>query len=314
MKWHIFFFALGLLSCQSQAETDQRDISAPPSAEAVIEGVRFSDILDEYRALNIRLESIAYPILSANVSLCPKIRRDVGFTVHTVDDYPVTLRAVARDLLPVGDELSLRTVRKGSPADNAGLRSGDRLIGIGQSFIPSGTQTGTLWDGILNRALEADVTPVIIERDGHRIRAELRPETLCDYPVTVFFSERVNGHTDGEKVLITSALMRTVPEDVNLALIVAHEMSHAIAGHISQTPSKALELEADRMALVMMARAGYDINYAISYWKAAPHPNRGYQASSSTHPSILDRLTNFEISERHIRRKQAQGQELLFWD
>ena len=147
---------------------------------------------------------------------------------------------------------------------------------------------------------------------GQRYATKLRAETACDIPINVIFSNAVNGHTDGEEVFITSELMRTVPDDVNLALIAAHEMSHVIAGHQGQALGQAIELEADRMALVLMENAGYDIDAAISYWQRAVHPHEKHQGGSRSHPSIDARLLNFSTERARIRRQQALGQALTF--
>jgi predicted Zn-dependent protease len=130
--------------------------------------------------------------------------------------------------------------------------------------------------------------------------------------VNVFYSERINGHTDGREVWITSQLMRTVADDVNLALVVAHEMAHAIAGHNMEVPTKALELEADRMALIMLSRGGYDIGRAVDYWQHAPHPHDPGQSVSKTHPSMGERFNNFRRVQREIETRLARGETLTF--
>jgi len=95
--------------------------------------------------------------------------------------------------------------------------------------------------------------------------------------------------------------MRAVPDDTNLALVIAHEMSHMIAGHFNQTPTQALELEADRMALVLMARAGYDIDAAVSFWKSAAHPHDGGAENESSHPTTRERYENFQTELKRIK-------------
>jgi len=70
--------------------------------------------------------------------------------------------------------------------------------------------------------------------EGRDYVARIRSENVCDIPATLIFSEDINGHTDGQQVFITSALMRSVPDDTNLALVIAHEMAHVIADHINE--------------------------------------------------------------------------------
>ena len=150
----------------------------------------------------------------------------------------------------------------------------------------------------------------MLKRGEDRLTAAVKPETICDYPANVFFNEKANGHTDGEQIIITSELMKTVPDDINLALIIAHEMAHAISGH--QRKEKPLELKADRMALVLMSRAGYDIDSAIRYWGEAAHPHQGYQETSKTHPTITERYENFRREQARIEKLKTAGKILRF--
>jgi len=161
-----------------------------------------------------------------------------------------------------------------------------------------------------HRAFKNEGAELKILRGDRRLDISVAPETICDYPANVFFHEKANGHTDGAQIIITSELMKTVPDDVNLALIIAHEMAHAIKGH--QRKEKALELMADRMALIMMTRAGYNINRAINYWRDAVHPHADYQTTSKTHPSISERYENFRKEQRRIKKLNAQGKALNF--
>lgn len=283
--------------------------------------VRFSDILDQYRALNTRLEDVAARLQIANAPLCSNIVRHPGYTVHTLSDYPAQLQQVARSLLSVDEGLSVRTVRHGSPAQMAGLAAGDKLIGVNGHRFASGLTQRKFYDRVTKLAFAEDEASLTIARSGAGTPPEImsfdmRPQNLCGYPAHVVFDETVNGHTDGSAVWITSELMRTVEDDVNLALIVAHEMAHAMAGHLQLTPTdderKKLELMADSMALVMLARAEFDIGLAVGYWTRADNPQRLSQSRSETHPSITQRLQNFEAAQRAINAAQRAGTELDF--
>ena len=96
--------------------------------------------------------------------------------------------------------------------------------------------------------------------------------------------------------------MRHVIDDTNLALIIAHEMSHIIAGHIEFAPSQDLELVADQMALVLMARAGFDVETAVEYWKDSNHPHEGGEKTQSSHPATSARYKNFKKELKRIRK------------
>ena len=270
----------------------------------------FAQILEEHQSYNARLQDVAAPLFKANTNLCPRTRRDIGMTVHTISDYQPSLQPFAEVLMDATDRLSVRTIRKGSPADSAGLKIGDKVIGINGAYMPGGFTVQRFFKVATQNAFKQDSTELKVMRGKKRIDIEVSPETICDYPANVFFNEKINGHTDGKQIIITSELMKTVPDDVNLALIIAHEMSHAIKGH--QRKEKALELKADRMALVLMSNAGYDIDRAISYWKDTSHPHAESQKVSKTHPTIDERYENFRKEQARIETLKATGKPVKF--
>ena len=270
----------------------------------------FMAILEEHQAYNTRLQNVAAPLLKANTPLCPRTRRDIGMTVHTLSDYQPSLQPFAEVLIGASDRLSVRTVRDGSPADKAGLETGDVIIGINGAYMPGGFTVQRFFEIATQNAFKGESAELKILRGETRLDINVMPETICDYPANVFFNDKANGHTDGEQIIITSELMKTVPEDVNMALIIAHEMAHAIEGH--QRKEKALELKADRMALILMSRADYDIDRAIGYWREAVHPHAEYQETSETHPSISERYENFRKEQARIEKLKVAGKTLKF--
>ena len=270
----------------------------------------FAAILEEHQSYNARLQDVAAPLLKANAELCPRTTRDIGITVHTLSDYQPNLQPFAEVLMGASDRLSVRTVRDGSPADESGLKTGDVIIGINGAYMPGGLTVQRFFEVATQNAYKSKSAELEVRRGEERLTLTVKPETICDYPANVFFNDKVNGHTDGEQVIITSELMKTVPDDVNLALIIAHEMAHAIKGH--QRKEKALELKADRMALVLMTRASYDVDRAITYWKDAAHPHAEFQKTSKTHPSITERYENFRQEQIRIEQRQTAGQKIRF--
>ncbi len=309
----LFASLFTMAACSGTAVSGaQGEEIVPESVPGAEDEVSFADVLAQYQALNARLELIAAPLLMSNTELCPQTKRSLGLTVHTVSDYPPNLQPIARELLGVSNRLSIRTVRPGSPADMAGLKTGDDILQIAGNYIPRGDTAQRFYEAATQGPYKNETVNLIVNRGGETIETTAFPETICGYPVNVYFSEEMNGHTDGEQVLVTSQLMRNIPDNVNLALIIAHEMGHAIAGHTDQSKSKKLELKADRMALVLMQRAGYDINAAISYWQRANHPHADFQRSSKTHPSISERYENFKAEQTRIEKLNTTGQPLTF--
>ena|GEM_PF-2016793 len=272
----------------------------------------FVSILKSYQDLNTRLENVSAPLLLENAALCPKTRRDPGFSVHTIRDYPENLQAVARVLLPVSDTLSIRTVRKDGPADRAGLRSGDILYKIETSRLASGPTARDMYGWMSKSAFKKSNFELSLLREGEILSVQIQPQTLCDYPVSIFFSNQINGHSDGKAVWITSELMRSEDNDNNLALIIAHELAHNIHGNRKFKTQKSRELMADRMALVLMQRAGYDIARVISDWTQTRHPHMDLQDASKTHPTLEERLANFKQEAARIDQALKLNRPLTF--
>ena len=121
--------------------------------------------------------------------------------------------------------------------------------------------------------------------------------------------------------------------DAEMAVVIGHEISHAIARHggermsqgyiqnagaavvsvlMSDSAYKDLavsaygittnlagilpysrlhESEADKIGMMLMAKAGYDPNYAIAFWKKFGGSSGGFlEAFTSTHPPGSDRI------------------------
>jgi len=267
------------------------------------EGTTFEDVLSEYQQLNDRLARVAAPLRTQNATLCTRKIRDPGFTTHRLEDYPEPLQPVAKELLGITDAgLFIRAVRPGTSAEDARLEPGDQILAINENRISQDPIMNIYNRAVVRNGFDSIVSKVKIKTiTGQEFVARIRPDTACDIPMKVIYSQNVNGHTDGQDVLVTSALMRAVPDDTNLALVVAHEMAHIMAGHAKRAPNQLLELEADRMALVLMARAGYNVEQAVSYWQKTVHPHDGGSIIESSHPSTRARYENFAAELKRIQ-------------
>jgi predicted Zn-dependent protease len=80
---------------------------------------------------------------------------------------------------------------------------------------------------------------------------------------------------DGDQVRVTSGLIDFLTEDDELAAVIAHELAHNQLGHPAQLDGlkkgraklvRETEIEADRLAVWLLANAGYDPQAAIRMW------------------------------------------------
>ncbi len=188
---------------------------------------------------------------------------------------------------------------------------GTFILRIDDTALPGGITQQSFYDMVAREAFEAPALSLIVRRNGETMRVAVNPKTVCDYPVHIFTGQTVNGHTDGQAVWISAGLLRAYEDDIDVALITAHEMAHAIAGHMVREPDKSLELMADRMALIMLARAGYDIDRAVENWETRKHP---HQLKSLTHPSIENRKANLRAMRDKIKAALSEDSRLLDFD
>ena len=173
---------------------------------------KFEDVLSDYQDLNDRLERVAAALRIANAELCPKVWRDPGFTVHKLQDYPPSIRFMAEELLGLEDgKLYIRAVRRGSSAQAQFLEAGDEILSVNNQPLSSDLSMERYNRAVLKNGF-AIVKPRIEVRTskGREFTAKIEPDTACDAPVKVVFSDAINGHTDGEGIFVTSALMRHV--------------------------------------------------------------------------------------------------------
>ena len=119
--------------------------------------------------------------------------------------------------------------------------------------------------------------------------------------VTITEDSFCNAWVDtGGQVKITRGLMNFIENEDELAAVVAHEMGHLVAKHKGrQTPEK--EMEADRIGLELMAKAGYNPNAAVRFWTRY-YERIGWWEVDGTHQEPHERI---ETLKHHIEIQRS---------
>ncbi len=230
-----------------------------------------TQILDDYKAYNVRLDRLTAPLLAASADLCPRQASDNGIRWHKISDYPEALQDAARTHWALTETLSVFFVTPQSSAALAGVKPGDML---------SKKQIAALGDDNI----------------------------VCGYPVLIRYSGEINAYATGDEIIVTAAMMRAIKDDMYLRLVIAHELSHNILGHADEDEfSQELENEADRMGLFLLARAGFDFEKAVRNRAAT---RKKLIRSREVPIEEKERIVRFEKTVEEIKALQKAGKPL----
>lgn len=138
------------------------------------------------------------------------------------------------------------------------------------------------------------------EYELRAIYSDIREAYGKDAPyIPLYFSEnkRVNAYTNGQKIVFERGLYGLLySQNDALAFILAHEYAHVMMEHTRgwtcYTNSQMCEQQADRLALILTDRAGYDgcVGASQSFEAMAwIYDSLELEAPGSTHPALLQR-------------------------
>lgn len=286
--------------------------------------------LKDLLALDLRVATIGARL--ATGGLCDARLSNPGIVVQDIDQYAAALRPAARRALQLGDAPTIVAVLPGSAAEAAGLAAGDEILAV--NGIPSpGTRKGRSFarvaatEALIEAGLARGGVRLRVRRNGTARELAVPSVTGCASRFQLQPGTKLNASADGVYVQVSGALVEFTRRDDELALILAHELAHNILGHKAVLDAAGVsrglfagmgrngarirqtEAEADRLALYLMARAGYDITIAPAFWerfgrKADPI------LSDGTHAGWRARAAAAEREIARIEALRAAGAEV----
>ena len=131
----------------------------------------------------------------------------------------------------------------------------------------------------------------------------------------------------GDEVIFYTGLSERLNDDA-LAFVIAHELAHIAAGHVGEASSLAVtnieapltrqrqsdlysfghEREADKIALVYLLLAGYEVESARLLWQeiAENRQNGDFDLFTDTHPATADRARDLRENTDYFRLNISQ--------
>ncbi len=303
-------------------------------------------VISEQERLRERLERVGMPILLANTALCDRRNYYYGLQlVHAQDSSDEYRSAYKTHYNLTDDNIQIGRVMPESPAAEIGILAGDELVSIDGVPVEGGKKADDWIDEYYYGRPEEQIDmSVVIRRDGEFKTFDIKPKTICGYPMVMDNTDELNAYADGDRIFFSAAMIEFMADDDHLALVIGHELAHNTMDHIEKKQGNALggvlvgaiftvltgvdmtglgrdiagsafsqefEAEADYVGVYYAARAGYDISDVAHLWRrmAARHPG-SIDLAGTTHPSTAKRFLAIEATRDEILAKKAAGEPL----
>ena len=279
-----------------------------------------------------RVADTAWRIAARNADSCTKIWAALGVSLQHVSQYAPAYRAAAQAAFGLDDAYpSILAVAEGSPASAAGLKPNDTLRAVNGADLArkSGEQTTAASYYAVSAAMavlealpEQKAAILSVEREGQRLDVSVTPQNVCRSRVELAPGNAINANANGLVAQISGRLVNWVQNDDELALVIAHEIAHNLIDHpkrlsekstlsslatslgLSGKAQRQMELDADRMGIIMAAGAGYNYKIAPDFW-ARLNSNAPLAAFLATsHPTTRARRENAQrvVDELDVKR------------
>ncbi len=163
--------------------------------------------------------------------------------------------------------------------------------------------------------------------------------------------ESINAHADGKKIVVANGMMRFIASDEELAMVMAHEMSHNLLSHPEANQTNALaggfvglladalvssqgvntqgeftkmgaqagvlsysrdfESEADYVGMYILANAGYNIRNVANLWRRMSVQDSKGIYTGQTHPTNPERFIALNKTVTEIEYKRKHRMPLV---
>lgn len=305
-----------------------------------------ADTLTRMAAQQDRLYHVAAPLLIDNAELCKTHARNLlGFTAKNRHSYPGDYNDAAHAAFGMGEQLQVTGVLDGSGAARAGLKVGDLLVAAGDKPLPAGKNALSGAAAVFGPMVASSASlPLTVDREGAARQITVPVTRACGYGIELGNADNVNAYADGQRVLVTRGLIAFVRNNDELAYVLARALAHNTLGHAAMQRNAAtigsmidnlvrikpdeslligsggikampadLDAAADRLAVYMVARAGYNIDNIDDFWKrlTTTYPATVLNGHTANHPAVEARIAAINKAVAEVKAKRSAKKPLL---
>lgn len=273
--------------------------------------------LDDLRVLDVRLIDVGTRLAVANAALCEDRQWQAGMTIHDLSQYAGASRPQAAASFGLTAGPGVLALAPSGAAARAGIRLDDIILAADGAPLPPAPRDPRASFAPAERIVEAleaaladGVAALTLRRGGAATTVRIEADPGCASRFQLLPSPRLEARADGRYVQLTSAMAEFARDDQELAALVAHELAHNILKHRRRLNAAGVdrgllapfgrsgrlfrqtELEADRLAVHLLARAGFDPAAAVRLWTRQSRVDS--RLFAGTHPDWPARIAALE--------------------
>ncbi len=260
----------------------------------------------------------------------------IGAVFVTERFYPDRLRSTVRQY-SIGPYVSISQVFPNTPAEEAGLIPGDRIIALNGKRLPRWDSAARYASMKLKRDLKPEkVNTLLVERAGELFEVKVVPVKAAYHTVIVSPDSHTDIRPDGEVIWLSLDLVDNLSDPTFFAYACAYSLAQSVMQHpekrrrnlwigqamdvaviatgipsigvvgnaTSHSKRQSFAVEADLIALYLLAANDYDVSRYPEFWEKQ-FPRQAYTGALEVQD--LRRLEVQQQIIRSIAKKKENG-------